>query len=287
MATAFEITPERELERRCRDGVPQFYCDAKLFYDDDHPEVSNSKPFNNVPCAPPMTNFWLALLAPSALLTSIMAVNEPEVDITILHRATAQGAVCLDGSPPGGGWCDSNSSCYDSSNDKLGSSTKMLLQTPPTYSFGGILHNDSKANPELRLDIVMDPLSPVMLKMLTLAILSGTSARGLSTILNCDKFKTFLPENARVKCVANAGFFINGLIADEKCSGLSSNFEDGGSRLKNKMLNGLKTGCHGDGVARWPPYHIAGHSGADAFLLGVHISSVSLSKLVVMPFATH
>uniref|UniRef100_A0A0V0HZD6 Pectin acetylesterase n=1 Tax=Solanum chacoense TaxID=4108 RepID=A0A0V0HZD6_SOLCH len=42
------------------------------------------------------------------------------------------------------------------------------------------------------------------------AILTGISAGGLATILNCDKFKCFLPENARFKCVADAGFFING-----------------------------------------------------------------------------
>lgn len=42
------------------------------------------------------------------------------------------------------------------------------------------------------------------------AILTGISAGGLATILNCDKFKCLLPKNARVKCVADAGFFING-----------------------------------------------------------------------------
>ncbi|PHT92865.1 Pectin acetylesterase 7, partial [Capsicum annuum] len=42
------------------------------------------------------------------------------------------------------------------------------------------------------------------------AILSGISAGGLATILNCDKFKFLVPENARVKCIADAGFFING-----------------------------------------------------------------------------
>ncbi|KAG5592258.1 hypothetical protein H5410_042772 [Solanum commersonii] len=42
------------------------------------------------------------------------------------------------------------------------------------------------------------------------AIISGTSAGGLATILNCDKFKCLLPEKARVKCVVDATFFING-----------------------------------------------------------------------------
>nr|XP_033513927.1 pectin acetylesterase 11-like [Nicotiana tomentosiformis] len=41
------------------------------------------------------------------------------------------------------------------------------------------------------------------------AILTGSSAGGLATILNCDKFKSFFPDDVKVKCVANAGFFIN------------------------------------------------------------------------------
>ncbi|XP_075087916.1 pectin acetylesterase 8-like [Nicotiana tabacum] len=41
------------------------------------------------------------------------------------------------------------------------------------------------------------------------AILSGTSAGGLGAILSCDKFRLFLPLTARVKCVSDAGFFVN------------------------------------------------------------------------------
>lgn len=44
----------------------------------------------------------------------------------------------------------------------------------------------------------------------------GISAGGLATILNCNKFKCLLPENAKVKCVADAGFFINGLVLLKK-----------------------------------------------------------------------
>ncbi|RZB60516.1 Pectin acetylesterase 8 isoform D [Glycine soja] len=41
------------------------------------------------------------------------------------------------------------------------------------------------------------------------AILSGCSAGGLTTILHCDSFKTFLPSRANVKCVPDAGYFVN------------------------------------------------------------------------------
>ncbi|KAL1541918.1 [Wnt protein] O-palmitoleoyl-L-serine hydrolase [Salvia divinorum] len=40
------------------------------------------------------------------------------------------------------------------------------------------------------------------------ALLVGTSAGGLATILNCDRFHTFLPGACRVKCISDSGFFI-------------------------------------------------------------------------------
>ena len=41
------------------------------------------------------------------------------------------------------------------------------------------------------------------------AILSGCSAGGLTAILQCDRFKSLLPAGAKVKCLSDAGYFIN------------------------------------------------------------------------------
>ncbi|KAG6478958.1 hypothetical protein ZIOFF_062406 [Zingiber officinale] len=41
------------------------------------------------------------------------------------------------------------------------------------------------------------------------ALLSGCSAGGLASILHCDSFRDFLPESAKVKCLSDAGYFIN------------------------------------------------------------------------------
>lgn len=41
------------------------------------------------------------------------------------------------------------------------------------------------------------------------AILSGCSAGGLTSILHCDKFKSLLPKTTKVKCLSDAGYFIN------------------------------------------------------------------------------
>ncbi|KAL0382363.1 UNVERIFIED_CONTAM: Pectin acetylesterase 9 [Sesamum calycinum] len=39
------------------------------------------------------------------------------------------------------------------------------------------------------------------------ALLSGCSAGGLATFLHCDNFTSYLPKNASVKCLSDAGFF--------------------------------------------------------------------------------
>lgn len=41
------------------------------------------------------------------------------------------------------------------------------------------------------------------------ALLGGCSAGGLSSILHCDKFKAALPGAKVVKCMSDAGFFVN------------------------------------------------------------------------------
>ncbi|OIT32580.1 pectin acetylesterase 8, partial [Nicotiana attenuata] len=183
------------------------------------------------------------------------------VNITIVHSATAQGAVCLDGSPPAyhldrghgsglrswiielepGGWCSSIPDCLDRSAKFLGSS----LHMDNVSRFAGILYNSSKDNPEFynwnRVKVnycdgssftsdveqvdpgnklyfrgariykaIIEDLWSKGLQNAENALLSGVSAGGLATILNCDKFRALLPKYVRVKCVADAGFFING-----------------------------------------------------------------------------
>ncbi|KAK4364974.1 hypothetical protein RND71_016332 [Anisodus tanguticus] len=205
--------------------------------------------------------FVSALLAVSCTTHVLGAGDALIVNITILQSATAQGAVCLDGSPPayyldrghasgvrswiiyleGGGWCNTTAGCLYRSTMYLGSSKKMNQQS----YFTGILYNRPEDNPEFynwnrvkvkycdgasftgdveQVDtenklyfrgarifkaIMKDLLSKGMQNAEN-AILSGSSAGGLATILNCDKFKSLLPNNARVKCVADAGFFIDG-----------------------------------------------------------------------------
>ncbi|KAM3359262.1 pectin acetylesterase 11 isoform X2 [Capsicum galapagoense] len=211
-----------------------------------------------------MTTFMLALVACLAVYCTTRVLGAKDdfyVNITILESATAQGAVCLDRSPPayhldrghgtglhnwiinldGGGWCSSIPDYLDRSTYFLGGSDHMGQQG----LFDGILHNTSIKNPEFynwnrvrvkycdgssfTADVkqvdrenklyfrgarifkaIMEDLWSKGMKNAENAILSGTSAGGLATILNCDKFKCLFTKDARVKCVADAGFFING-----------------------------------------------------------------------------
>ncbi|KAK6116929.1 hypothetical protein DH2020_049304 [Rehmannia glutinosa] len=56
---------------------------------------------------------------------------------------------------------------------------------------------------------IMEDLLAKGMKNAKNAILSGCSAGGLASILHCDRFKSILPIGTKVKCFADAGFFIN------------------------------------------------------------------------------
>ncbi|KAG9139964.1 hypothetical protein Leryth_010498 [Lithospermum erythrorhizon] len=140
----------------------------------------------------------------------------------------------------GGGWCNNVSTCVARRDDRLGSSKQMIKQ----LAFSGILHNKPKFNPDFynwnRIKVrycdgssftgdveavnpatnlhfrgqrvfraVMDDLFAKGMSNAKMAILSGCSAGGLASILNCDTFRGLLPVTAKVKCLADAGYFIN------------------------------------------------------------------------------
>lgn len=140
----------------------------------------------------------------------------------------------------GGGWCNNATTCLARKSTRLGSSDQMAKQV----TFSGMFSNKAKYNPDFynwnRIKVrycdgssftgdveavnpttklyyrgarvfraVIDDLLANGMKNAQNAILSGCSAGGLASILNCDNFKALLPATAKVKCLADAGFFIN------------------------------------------------------------------------------
>lgn len=107
---------------------------------------------------------WLRLSICAVLSLMVMTVDGYTVPITYVQSAVAQGAVCLDGSPPayhfdkgfgagvnnwlihveGGAWCNNATVCLSKRNTRLGSSKYMDKQ----YTFSGILSNLQKFNPD-------------------------------------------------------------------------------------------------------------------------------------------
>ncbi|XP_020702644.1 pectin acetylesterase 8 isoform X2 [Dendrobium catenatum] len=189
-----------------------------------------------------------------------LRVDASFVNITYVKSAVAEGAVCLDGSPPayhlspgfgsgvnnwlvqieGGGWCNNISTCLARKCSRLGSSKQMAKQ----IAFSGILSNRQSFNPDFykwnkvkvrycdgssftgdvdrvnpvtklhyrgaRIWVaIMEDLLAKGMDRAENALLSGCSAGGLTSIIHCDNFRSLLPVSARVKCLSDAGFFIN------------------------------------------------------------------------------
>lgn len=140
----------------------------------------------------------------------------------------------------GGGWCNDAQSCTYRKNSALGSSNRMEKQ----IDFGGILSNQAERNPDYfnwnRVKVrycdgssftgdsedkalglqfrgqrvysaVMEELLSKGMSNAQQALLSGCSAGGLATILHCDQFKSLFPSSVKVKCVADAGFFLDAI----------------------------------------------------------------------------
>ncbi|XP_027359926.1 pectin acetylesterase 8-like isoform X2 [Abrus precatorius] len=140
----------------------------------------------------------------------------------------------------GGGWCNNVTTCLSRKTNHLGSSKQMAKQ----IAFSGILSNRREFNPDFynwnRIKVrycdgssftgdveavnpanrlhfrgarvftaVMEDLLAKGMKTAQNAIISGCSAGGLTSVLHCDRFRALLPRGARVKCLSDAGYFIN------------------------------------------------------------------------------
>ncbi|KAK4252613.1 hypothetical protein QN277_014362 [Acacia crassicarpa] len=140
----------------------------------------------------------------------------------------------------GGGWCNNVTTCLARKSTRLGSSKEMAKQV----AFSGLLSDKENLNPDFynwnRIKVrycdgasftgdveevdsdtnlhfrgarvfgaVIEDLMAKGMKNAENAILSGCSAGGLTSILHCDRFRALVPASAKVKCLSDAGYFIN------------------------------------------------------------------------------
>ncbi|KAG8375260.1 hypothetical protein BUALT_Bualt10G0082000 [Buddleja alternifolia] len=140
----------------------------------------------------------------------------------------------------GGGWCHSKRNCQYRAKSMMGSSLTRGNKT----AFSGLLYKDKLFNPDFYnwnkvfivycdgssfmsdieevdpetnvtyrgariFNAVMEDLLAKGMKDAKNAVLAGTSAGGLATILHCDYFRGLIPNASRVKCISDSGFFIH------------------------------------------------------------------------------
>ncbi|PAN30945.1 hypothetical protein PAHAL_5G385400 [Panicum hallii] len=138
----------------------------------------------------------------------------------------------------GGGWCNNVRACQFRRTSRRGSSDLMEKEIP----FGGIMSSSPADNPDfynwnrvkLRYcdgasfagegfdkengfyfrgqriwDAVIRHLLSIGMASADQVLLTGCSAGGLAVILHCDEFQAFFPHTTTVKCLADAGLFLD------------------------------------------------------------------------------
>ncbi|KAF0928633.1 hypothetical protein E2562_006067 [Oryza meyeriana var. granulata] len=157
-----------------------------------------------------------------------------------LQRGSGDGAGSWVLQFEGGGWCNDVPSCAERAGTRRGS-TRFMNKLEV---FSGVLSNDPAMNPdfyswnrvklrycdggsfagdsELRngssvlyfrgqriWDAIISDLLPKGLAKAEKVLLSGCSAGGLATFFHCDDLKGRLGDAATVKCLSDAGFFLD------------------------------------------------------------------------------
>lgn len=138
----------------------------------------------------------------------------------------------------GGGWCNTIRNCVYRKTTRRGSAKFMEKQLP----FTGILSNKPEENPDFfnwnRVKLrycdgasfsgesqnegaqlyfrgqriwltAMQDLMAKGMQNADQALLSGCSAGGLASILHCDEFRDLFPTTTKVKCLSDAGMFLD------------------------------------------------------------------------------
>ncbi|XP_015939573.1 pectin acetylesterase 12 [Arachis duranensis] len=155
-----------------------------------------------------------------------------------LHRGYGSGANSWIVNLEGGGWCNDVRTCIYRKKTRRGSSAFMEKEIP----FTGILSNKAEQNPDFfnwnrvkirycdgasfagdgehkaaRLQFrgqriwmaAMEDLMSKGMRFARQALLSGCSAGGLATIIHCDEFRGLFPRSTKVKCLSDAGLFLD------------------------------------------------------------------------------
>lgn len=218
---AFENLYARDIEKeKVKEGLLSF------LENDAAPSPSSPKP----------------LMIPLTLIQGAASKGAVCLDGTLpgyhLHHGYGSGANSWLIQLEGGGWCNTIRSCVYRKTTRRGSSKYMEKQLP----FTGILSNKAEENPDFfnwnRVKLrycdgasfsgdsqneaaqlnfrgqriwlaAMEELMSKGMQNANQALLSGCSAGGLASILHCDEFQDLFPKTTKVKCLSDAGLFLD------------------------------------------------------------------------------
>ncbi|KAF5739929.1 Pectinacetylesterase family protein [Tripterygium wilfordii] len=233
------------------------------------------------------------------------AVRNPlMVGLTLIPTAGAKGAVCLDGTLPGyhlhrgygsganswliqlegGGWCNNIRTCVYRKKTRRGSSTYMEKQIP----FTGILSEKAEENPDFfnwnRVKLRYCDGASFTGDGEDKALLSGCSAGGLASILHCDEFSNLFPRTTKVKCLSDAGLFLDAI--DVSGGRTIRNLYSGVVHLQ-RVQNNLPRLCtnHLDPTSCFFPQNLIGNVKTPLFILNAAYDSWQIQSSIAPPSA--
>uniref|UniRef100_A0A5B7AC58 Pectin acetylesterase n=1 Tax=Davidia involucrata TaxID=16924 RepID=A0A5B7AC58_DAVIN len=216
------------------------------------------------------------------------------VGLTLIQGADAKGAVCLDGTLPGyhlhrgygsganswliqlegGGWCNTFTGILSNKaeeNPDFFNWNRVKVRYCDGASFAGE-GEDKAAQLEFRGQRIwwaaMEDLMSKGMHYANQALLSGCSAGGLASILHCDEFRDLFPRSTKVKCLSDAGLFLDAV--DVAGGRTLRNFFGGVVSLQG-VQNNLPRTCtsHLDPTSCFFPQNLIANVKTPLFILNV------------------
>ncbi|KAG5244588.1 hypothetical protein OIU76_003243 [Salix suchowensis] len=229
------------------------------------------------------------------------------------HRGYGSGANSWLIQLEGGGWCNSVRACVYRKTTRRGSSNYMEKQ----LAFTGILSNKAVENPDFfnwnRVKLrycdgasfmgdsehkaaqlqfrgqriwsaAIEDLMSKGMRYANQALLSGCSAGGLASILHCDEFRNFFPRKTRVKCLSDAGLFLD---AVDISGGRTLRNLYGGVVGLQRVQNNLPRICinHLDPTSCFFPQNVIGNVKTPLFILNAAYDSWQIQSSLAPPSA--
>ncbi|OIV91043.1 hypothetical protein TanjilG_17003 [Lupinus angustifolius] len=117
------------------------------------------------------------------------------------------------------------------------------------------------------------------------ALLSGCSAGGLASIIHCDEFRNSFPESTKVKCLSDAGFFLD--ATDVSGGHTLRNLFEGVVQLQVEVQKNLPSSCLNklDPTSCFFPQNMAEHVQTPLFILNAAYDSWQVQASLAPPSA--